>query len=315
LSSPPESFEEPRTPWQVSVLLSYRSLPQIEAALEPLSDAVLTEAVVEAHPLEHRPDDTWRLRAIVADLSSANRIAKKVRRLLALNGLPTDQVQCAPLPDIDWAAHVEHDQPPIAIGRFLVYASHHAVDPAGRLGLRIEAGIAFGSGRHPTTQGCLRLIERAAKRRHRVHHALDLGAGSGILAVAIAKLWRRPVVASDIDPHSVLMSAAAAKANHVQRWVRPVLSHGLAARAIWERAPYDLVCANILAGPLITMAPAIRRALSEDGILILSGILARQEAAIVAAYRTQGLALTRRLVEGEWVALAFARGAGRTGWP
>ncbi|MGD9538830.1 MAG: 50S ribosomal protein L11 methyltransferase [Alphaproteobacteria bacterium] len=315
MSSPPEPAEATRAPWQVSILLRFDSLPQIEAALEPLADAVLTEAVREAHPLEHRPDDTWRLRAIAPDRASAARIAKKARRLLALNGLPTDQVDASPLPDIDWAAHVEHDQPPVRLGRFLVHASHHAVDPLGHVALRIEAGIAFGSGRHPTTQGCLRLIERTARRGFRVRRALDLGTGSGILAVAIATLWRRPVIASDIDPHAVLMSAAAAKANHVARWIRPALGRCLEARTVRDSAPYDLICANILAGPLVSLAPGLCRVLAGGGLLILSGILTRQESAVLAAYRVQGLALKRRVVEGEWTTLALGRGPRRAGWP
>ncbi len=301
--------------FQVAIGLRYRALPALEAALEPLADALLSEAVVEGHPLENRPDDEWRLRAIAPDAESADQIANEARRVLASTGQPSDAVMVEPVPALDWVAHVEREAPPIALGRFLIHAAHHRVDPRGRIPLRIEAGLAFGSGRHATTQGCLRLIERAARRRLALHRALDLGAGSGILAIAIATLWRKPIIAADIDPLSVAASRIAAQTNHVGALIRAVRSQGLGASAVARGGPYDLICANILAGPLVALAPGLRRVLASRGLLVLSGILVRQEATVLAAYRAQGLVLKRRLIDGDWTTLALGRGPGRQGWP
>lgn len=314
----PKAVDRPGTGsvcFQVTVGLRYHALPALEAALEPMADALLSEAVAEGHPLENRPDDEWRLRAIAPNGAAAARLADEARRALDDAGQSASRITIELIPDLDWVAHVERDAPPIALGRFLVHAAHHVVDPRGRIALRIEAGLAFGSGRHATTQGCLRLIERAAHGKLSVRRALDLGAGSGILAVAIAKLWRAPVTAADIDPLSVLASRIAARTNRVGALIRAVESRGLSARAVARGRPYDLICANILAGPLIALAPKLRRALAPRGLLMLSGILASQEAAVLAAYRAQGLALKRRLVDGDWITLALARGPRRLGWP
>jgi ribosomal protein L11 methyltransferase len=315
LSPPPDPPPLDSARFQVVIRLRYRVLPALEAALEPLADVLLSEAVVEDHPLENRPDDEWRLLAIVPNRPAAAHLADEARRVLADSGQPTDGIAIEPVPALDWIAHVERDAPPIALGRFLISAAHHEVDPRGRVALRIEAGLAFGSGRHATTQGCLRLIERAARRGLAVRHALDLGAGSGILAIAIAQLWRRPVIAADIDPLSVAASRVAARVNHVGSLIRAIQSRGIASRAVANGGPYDLICANILAGPLIALAPRLRRALAPRGVLVLSGILVRQEAAVLAAYRGQGLALKRRLIDGDWTTLALARGPRRLGWP
>ena len=296
------------SPYQVTIRVRYGALAALEAALEPLADALLSEAIVEAHPLENRPDDEWRLRAIAPNQATANHLAAVARRVHAEVRRPSEGIAIEAVPEIDWVAHVERDAPPIALGRFLIYAAHHAVDPCGHVGLRIEAGLAFGSGRHATTQGCLRLIERARRRGLAVHRALDLGAGSGILAIAVAHLWHRPVIAADIDPLSVAASRLAARANRVGTLIHPVRSRGLDARVVARGRPYDLICANILAGPLVLLAPKLRRVLSPGGLLVLSGILARQEATVLAAYRAQGLALKRRLIDGDWTTLALARG-------
>ncbi|MSO75016.1 MAG: hypothetical protein EXQ99_07750, partial [Alphaproteobacteria bacterium] len=164
LSPPPDPPSVDRAQYQVTIALCYGVLPALEVALEPLADALLSEAIAEGHPLESRPGDQWRLRALTADQSSAIHLATEARRVLADAGQPNDDVVVEPVPVRDWVAHVERDAPPIKLGRFLIHATHHAVDPRGRIALCIEAGLAFGSGRHATTRSCLSLIERAARR-------------------------------------------------------------------------------------------------------------------------------------------------------
>jgi ribosomal protein L11 methyltransferase len=208
-----------------------------------------------------------------------------------------------PLPDLDWVAESEKALPPIRAGRFYVYGAHvTAPPPAAAIAIRIEASVAFGTGRHESTRGCLLMLDRLA-RRGRVARPLDLGCGSGILAIAMARLGPAPVLAADIDPDSVAKARENAAVNRVARRVRVLQSDGYRGREIARRGPYDLVVANILAGPLAAMAPDLRRVLAPGGRAVLSGLLAAQERQVLAPHRSLGLVLEARLRLGDWTTL------------
>src|SRR4051812_269737 len=163
--------------------------------------------------------------------------------------MPVYHVQ--PLPPTDWLAQNRRDFPAQAIGRFFVYGSHHADGvPAGRHGLMVDAATAFGSGEHATTRGCLAALDRLAKRRRRPRRPLDLGCGSGILALGMAKAWRRPVRAADIDAESVRVARENAALNGVSQLVRIDRSDGYRAPLVHRGRPYDVIVSNILAQPL-----------------------------------------------------------------
>lgn len=210
------------------------------------------------------------------------------------------------LPETDWVAKSLEGLPPVRAGRFLVHGAH---DRDRRLpndiAIEIEAAEAFGTGHHGTTAGCLIAIDRLAKSRP-IGTALDLGTGSGVLAIALARLGVT-VLASDIDPVAVRAAAGNVAKNGVRSRVRTVHAAGLDARIFAEWGPFDLIVANILAGPLARLAPAIRRALAPGGTVILSGILPEQAMRVIAAYRGQTLRLVRRFVRDGWVTLIFAR--------
>lgn len=306
-------FEEGKR-WQIEVELRYADLTLLEAALEGDAEAILTEAIVEAHPLENHPDDVWRLRALTSDEASATELAARARDVLSGTDQAAASIRMVALAPRNWAAEVERAAPPIAVGRFLIHGGHHAVSRSGRLALRIDAGLAFGSGRHQTTRGCLRLIESEYNRRRRLTRALDLGTGSGILAVAIAKLWRCPVIATDIDGDAVRAAHQAAQQNHVAQLVDALQAAGLDDARVRQAAPYDLIVANILAGPLIALAPEIIDVLAPKGRLILSGLLRRQEAEVLAAYRAHGALPARLARDGEWTTIGLRRGRPRVHW-
>jgi len=209
------------------------------------------------------------------------------------------------LPETDWVAKSLEGLPPVRAGRFLVHGSHdrnrrRPNDTA----IEIEAAEAFGTGHHGTTAGCLMAIDRLVRTRP-VLNALDIGTGSGVLAIAIAKTAKAPVLASDIDPVAVRIARGNVRLNGVVRYVRTVAAGDLARRIFAERAPFDLIVANILAGPLVALAPAIASRLASGGTVILSGLLPGQRARIVAAYRGQGLALIRSAVLDGWLTLTF----------
>jgi len=204
---------------------------------------------------------------------------------------------------IDWAAENRRQFPPMGVGRFFIYGSYfQGRMSAGRIAIKLDAGLAFGSGTHETTRGCLLAIDGLARRR-KVRRPLDLGTGSGILAIAMAKLWRVPVVAADVDPVAVAVARANFRRNNIANLAASVVSDGLRDRALRSGRPYDLVVANILARPLERLAQDIASALARGGRAILSGILLDQMAGVLAAYRAQGMVAERRLRIGDWAVL------------
>jgi ribosomal protein L11 methyltransferase len=211
------------------------------------------------------------------------------------------------LPETDWVAKSLEGLAPVRAGRFLVHGQHDraAVRP-NDIAIEIEAGLAFGTGHHGTTAGCLLAIEQVARRRPIVN-ALDLGTGSGVLAIGIAKRTHATVTASDIDPVAVRVAAANVRLNGVAGRVHTLTAAGLTNREIETNAPYDLIVANILAGPLVTLAPAICRVLAPGGDVILSGLLTDQRRRVAAAYYAQGLSFTRAGAIADWVTLTLTR--------
>ena len=213
----------------------------------------------------------------------------------------------AELPETDWVAKSLEGLKPVRAGRFLVHGAHDRdrVKP-NDIAIEIEAGQAFGTGHHGTTTGCLIAIEREAKTRT-IRNALDVGTGSGVLAIALAKMAKARVLASDIDPVATRVANENVRLNGVAAFVRTLTAAGLSGRAFRERAPYDLVVANILAGPLAALAPAIRRHVAPGGTVILSGLLPEQRTRIVAAYRGTGLLLVRSMIVEGWLTLVLRR--------
>lgn len=192
--------------------------------------------------------------------------------------------------------------------RFLLRGSHLADAPAvpGRMVLIVDAGAAFGSGEHGSTRGCLRALERLAARRPR--RVLDLGTGSGVLAMAAARLWHRRVLAADVDPWSVRVAARNARDNGLGPLLRVRRSDGWHGPAVRAGAPYDLVLANILARPLCRMAKHLAARLAPGGTAVLAGLLGVQARQVLAAHRRHGLVLEARINEGAWTTLVLRAG-------
>ncbi len=210
-------------------------------------------------------------------------------------------------PTVNWVAKSLEGLAPVAAGGFYVYGSHEAATvPSGLTPIRIDAALAFGTGHHETTTGCLEAIDRVLKGR-RFDALLDVGTGTGILAIALAKRTRLPVVASDIDPVAVTTTADNARQNGVAKLVIPVQAAGLEHRRIVAGAPYDLIVANILAGPLAALAPAMGRVTERGAAIILSGILEHQAARVVSAYARQSMVLQHKLTRNGWATLILER--------
>ena len=213
------------------------------------------------------------------------------------------------VPDQDWVAKVRRELPPVEAGRFFVYGSHDAAHlPSDRIGLLIEAAMAFGTGHHGTTLGCLRAFDRLLDQNYIFNNVLDLGCGTAVLAMAAARTTSINVIASDIDSIAVEVANANIVANDLINRVTCIESIGFNALDFLNAAPFDLIFANILKGPLIDLAPEIARNLKTGGIVVLSGILIEQSAEILGIYEAQGITLLEREDIGEWVALTLLRG-------
>lgn len=273
-----------------------------ETFADALRDAFAPEcqAVATAEVAEHA---TWSVEAYYEQEPDAARIRELLAAPTTETGYTPADLTIETLPDINWVAKSLEGLAPIQTERFFVHGLHDADKlPAARLPILVDAGEAFGTGHHGTTLGCLKLIEQECKRRI-PNNALDLGCGTGLLAIALAKLTRRQVTASDIDPVATRVTHENARANNVHPWIRALTATGLNHPALGNRGPYDLIVANILAGPLVHLAPAIEHQLAPGGTLILSGILHEQEQMVTSAYRSQGLFLQQRLRINEWVTL------------
>jgi ribosomal protein L11 methyltransferase len=207
----------------------------------------------------------------------------------------------------DWIAASLAGLPPVAAGRFVVHGRHdRAHVPFNRVAIEIEAALAFGTGHHGTTRGCLLALDRLLKAR-RPRRILDLGTGSGVLAIAAANACRRPALASDIDPHAVAAARQNARANRVGAFVGVIRADGVRGRRFRTCGPYDLMFANILLQPLKRLAAPLAQLAAPHGRVVLSGLLPSQASAALAAYRMQGLALERRILIEGWATLVVAR--------
>ncbi|RUZ76794.1 50S ribosomal protein L11 methyltransferase [Mesorhizobium sp. M7A.F.Ca.US.006.01.1.1] len=207
------------------------------------------------------------------------------------------------LPDIDWVAHSLEELKPVRAGRFFVHGAHdRRKRHSGELAIEIEAGLAFGTGHHGTTAGCLEMLERVVRREH-PRNALDLGTGSAVLAIAVAKLAHIPVLATDIDPVAVRVAAANSRLNHVKALVETATAPGFHHPIFGKRAPFDLIVANILARPLMRLAPQMAGHIALGGSIVLSGILERQRDAAISAYVGQNFRHVRTLHREGWVTI------------
>ena len=220
---------------------------------------------------------------------------------------PLPPIELTQLEDEDWVALVQSGLSPIKAGRYFIHGSHDRALATGRAGdIEIDAGQAFGTAHHGTTKGCLLALDHLLKA-HRYDNVLDLGTGTGLLAIAVAKILRHRVLASDIDPISVRVANENAVLNNVGPLLQVIQANGLQHRALQSRAPYDLMIANILAPPLLQMAPDIKDAMAHGGHLILSGLLRTQSRSIEARYCGQGFTLQKRLPLDEWMTLILQK--------
>ena len=297
------SGSRPEPPlWQSRFVVPAAAVPLF---LDALEDDALSIAAFEQPAADGGDGALWRIELLHPAEPGREALAARLAPLAERAGLARIDVKVAPLAAVDWLARTAESFPAQPIGRFWVHGSHIAgPPPEGTLPIRLDAGLAFGSGEHASTQGCLLALERLASRR-RFRRILDLGCGSGILAIAAARLWPARVIAADNDPVAVGVARANALRNGVGHRIRALASEGYRNPLVRARGPFDLIVANILADPLCELARATAGHLAPGGVLVLSGLLDRQAPRVLEAHRRHRLALQARIDVSIWTTLVL----------
>jgi ribosomal protein L11 methyltransferase len=296
-------MNSPTTPTTSRATLAIGDEPTARRVVDLLNVSLDDDqAAVAAY---ERPDGRWDISVHFAEAPDQ----ASIRELVTLTAgddiaqhITFDTVEAR-----DWVKASLEDLIPIHAGRFIVHGRHdRARVAANKLGIEIEAALAFGTGHHGTTRGCLLLLDQVL-RSHQPRRVLDLGTGTGVLAIAAAKALRRRVLASDIDPVSVRVARDNARLNGVGNLVEAICATGFSAPQFAARKPFDLVLANILANPLKQMATPMAAHLAPSALVILSGLLAHQAQGVIASYRARGLLLRRQLKIDGWSSLLMQR--------
>lgn len=310
--------------------MTWRALLHLPPGALAAADAAVEMAFAEdddspcVSMFEEEEGRRWLVSLDFSTPPDADRLERLGHLLADTGATPEAPITIEQVEQRDWVSASQRLLSPVTAGRFFVHGAHdtHRRRPYG-INLRVEAGQAFGSGHHATTRGCLLMLDRLARRmppHRRPRRCLDLGCGSGVLAMAMARQLRRTVLASDIDPVAERVTHENARVNALPvrerpsdaSWgVCPLTAAGLHHHALRAGRPYDLIAANILAAPLVAMAGDIARALAPGGWLILAGLMTHQERRVIAAYRARGIRPVGRLTSGDWPTVLLRRSPSR----
>lgn len=296
--------------WKVSLPCNRPEAELIAESLDLLADLPVPPVLLTREPDPDKPDQ-WMLDAYLDARPDAAMLAR-LKALVPSSGKVKPVVE--KIDAQDWVTLSQAGIEPVNAGRFHVCTPTHAgAMPSDKIGFVIDAGRAFGTGQHETTTGCLLTIDALKRQGARFINIVDVGTGTGILAFAARKVWPlAQVIASDIDPVSIEVTAENGVVNDIRTGrgrgaIELVVAPGLAHPRLRRRAPYDLIVANILAGPLIDLAPSLSSALEAGGTLVLAGLLDTQADDVIAAYRRRGLRLAGRIQIGDWPTLRLVK--------
>ncbi len=263
-----------------------------------------------------KPHPSWSLEWIIDDKPDIQDVISRLSLQIAAYNIKDveiilNNITITKTPDINWLEKTYQDFKPFSVGSFYIYGSNHEGGaPQGQIGLQVNAVTAFGSGEHETTNGCLQAMLDLKGKGACPWNILDMGTGSGILAVAAWKLWKSPILAIDNDEESVRVAALHAKMNGValsKTAMTCEYGDGFNAPTVGKNKPYELIIANILAGAVIEMAPALVNVLDDNGYVVLSGMLIKQADLVISAYEGAGLTFKKRYDIGEWSTIVMQK--------
>lgn len=284
-----------------------------KSSIEKLSGALydVAEASVIL-PKEHKGGNAWVLEWILGRKPDAADLTARIALITTIENIKNIAVsprewEIKKIANENWLEKTYQRMQPFYVGPFFIHDTHYEGSvPEGQTSLQVEAATAFGSGEHATTKACLQALLHLKDQGLCPWNVLDMGTGSGILAIAAWKLWKTPIMAVDIEAESVRVTKRHMKANGVQESSSAMIcavGNGFHTKGVKARAPFDLIMANILAGPLIEMAEEMKKALDENGTLILSGMLREQTDHVLSVYEALDLTLTKRIDIEEWSTL------------
>lgn len=286
--------------WEVAVIVPQAAVGAFELAFEDKAWSISSFETGRAGP--------WRVAALFDRLPKDEELEPLMALAARAAGIKAPAHDVRPVDDDDWITSALKQQPPIRAGRFFVHGSHHRKRiPEGAKAILVDAGMAFGTGHHETTRGCLLALDHLAKSGIMARRVLDMGCGSGILAIAALRLWPGRAIAVDIDPDAVAETDRNRHRNGVADRLACFRADGFADRRLSRGPRFDLITANILARPLIAMANAMAARLRRGGHVILAGLLEDQEALVFNAYRNRGFRFARRIRLNGWSILVLRR--------
>jgi len=257
---------------------------------------------------ETKDPAVWMVEALVTEGPNHEEFDRLLSSACAALNIPKPPLMVEELPETDWLEATWRSFPPQQVGRYYIYGSHTVTEPPeGTIPLQVNAATAFGSGEHETTTGCLLALDDLAASGRLFHHPLDMGCGSGILAIAIAKTWGVSVMAVDNDPEAVRVATHNATLNGCALLLKACVNDGFGNSEIDAEGTYDLIVANILAAPLIDMAKPLSQALAPGGLVILSGLLTRHRENVQAAYEAEGVSLLSHRILNDWETLLLEK--------
>ncbi|NQU61489.1 MAG: 50S ribosomal protein L11 methyltransferase [Rhodospirillales bacterium] len=288
--------------WRIELKVPAGAVAAFEETLE--FHCLAVSALMENADEE---DGLWRIEGYTGAEPDKEAFAKRFAKTAERLGITPPKATFQLVAPRDWVAENLADFPPVRVKRYFIHGSHlPGTPPTGLIALKLDSGAAFGSGEHASTAGCLMVLDGLAKSR-RFRNLLDMGCGSGILALAMAKTWGAPVMACDIDDEAVRVTRKNARNNGAGPLIKTTCAPGYHSPAVKRAGPYDLIVANILARPLCRMAGDAAGHLQKGGILVLSGLLERDGPRVIAAHQAFGLHLARRLTIDGWQTIVMRR--------
>ncbi|MFV9875880.1 MAG: 50S ribosomal protein L11 methyltransferase [Rickettsiales endosymbiont of Dermacentor nuttalli] len=298
-------FNQSKYTWLTEITINFSYIEAFALIFEDITLSISYFELEGNGSFDSKPNDLWILQLYFDTYPSKEIIYDRLAIIATNLKITIPKFSTSLVQDIDWVKHTQESFPPFRIGNFFVHSSSfNEKSPTNVHMLKINAGRAFGTGEHETTSCCLLAISQLAKK-YQFYNMLDMGCGSGILAIAQAKTWKQPVHAVDIDIQSVITSKHNIHINKIHKLVRTKQSNGYNSKYIVNNGPYDLIISNILAKPLVKFAPYLVNNLTKGGIVVLSGLLAKQEKMVLNAHRMQGLKLIYRIRKNAWTTLVL----------
>lgn len=298
-------FHQTSVTYSLELQVVYKALPKFLEFCDSLSDSIVYFEAEDSKTIDSKPEDLWQINIYLDEYPNLELLKKTFEEIASSLSISRPQLNLVKVNDIDWVSEVQKTFVPINSGKFFIHSSDFQDNiPSDAIKIEINAGRAFGTGEHETTNNCLKALSNLEVEKFKI--ALDMGCGSGILAIAMAKLNIPKIIAVDLDLQAVLVTEDNAKLNNVNN-ILVGQSNGYGSNLVQENARYDLITANILASPLISMAGEAAKCLNKQGIIILSGFLADQVKDVLRAYEEEGLELIDQIYIENWPTLVMQK--------